>query len=131
MLAIDLIHRLGETHLFEVEEDRIEAKEHKGNRRSEPAESWILKRIGIDPCPEFGPTLWLVVFVLWVRCAENERVNASHRRERGNVAYGVIEADRFDQVAEHAWVDHACYTGTASNVAYSQASAFGEPCRSN
>ena len=60
--------------------------------------------------------------------AEDEGVDACHRSESGNVAYCVIETDRLDQVAEHAGVDYACYTGTTSHIAYSKTPALRKPC---
>lgn len=64
------------TYLLEVEEDRVESEEHKGNCGSEPAPRLAFECICVEPCADCGPALWLVKLVLGVRCCKDERVDA-------------------------------------------------------
>lgn len=54
----------GNSHIFKVEEDGVEAKEHKTNSRCEPAKGAVPKSIGVDPHFHMHPSFWLSELVV-------------------------------------------------------------------
>lgn len=117
------------TYLFQVEEDGIKAEEHESNSGSEPPKRLVVLDIRVEPSALRSPLIGLMVIVIRVRCAENEGVDASNRGKASNATDGIVEPERFYQIAEHGGVHDTCYTSTARDVSYSKASPFGKPCR--
>lgn len=119
------------SYLFKIKEDRIEAEKHESHCSSEPTPSFVVECVCIEPGANPDPALWLVELVGWVRCSKDEGVDACERSESGNIAHCIVKAHCLDKVAQHSRVNHTRNTGAACNVAYSEASALGEPSGSD
>jgi hypothetical protein len=79
-------------YLFNVKEDGIETKEHKGNGSSEPPESLVALYVCVEPCSLGCPALRLMVVVVWVRRSEDERKEAGDCGKTSNATDCVVES---------------------------------------
>ena len=85
----------------------------------------------VEPGPECAPALRLVMVVARVWCAKDERIYASYGGKTRDATYGVIEAQRINEITEHSRVYNSCNTCTACDIAHGQTSSFREPCCSD
>lgn len=120
-----------DTHLLEIEEDRVEAEKEPGDSGREPAESFVAESVLVDPGAQLSIALRLGVDVCWVRGRKEEREQTGSAREPSNTANSVVETEFLNKPPDHRWVDDTGNAGTACNNTHSKRLVPWEPSRGN